>query len=288
MRNFGLQTLVNCVKILRQQEMNLPELLAYGWLWVLPSTKKKVLANKWYDRRDLTSLKSLMFKLARKDPAWFPRLFEPTTLGIRSWEYGVLLSNTNFRNKKILDVGSGNSRLPQNLSRLGAIVTMLDMENPLEDTEKKKNKNLKFVLGDMTRLKFQDNSFDKVICISAIEHVDMKSGGKFYSAQEYQERAIKAIHELARVTKKGGVFYLTTDFYLPQQKTDKWPGSKDKIRGAFSWSYIKLFLDEINKAGIKLGSEPEYGEDLILKDNNRSNYRGRYFSTFAFMGIKIK
>ena len=163
---------------------------------------------------------------------------------------------------------------------------MVDMENPLEMTENKSGNNLHFVLGDMTKLVFLDNSFDVVVCISAIEHVDMKPGEKFYSAQEYRERAVKTIHELARVTKRGGVFYLTTDFYLPQQKTDKWPGSVDIIRGAFPWSYIKIFIEEITKAGIKLSSEPEYSEDLILKDINRANFRGRYFSTFAFMGIK--
>ncbi len=163
---------------------------------------------------------------------------------------------------------------------------MLDMDQPLEETLVKKDKNLRFVLGDMTKLKFRDNTFERVICISAIEHVDMKSGGKFYSSKEYLERAKKAIRELARVTKKGGIFYLTTDFYLPRQKSDEWSGSGEKFRGAFPWSYIERFVDEMEMAGINLNSVPVYDEKTILGDKRRSNYRGRYFSTFAFMGRK--
>ena len=266
--------------------MSLSDLLAYGWLWVKPSEDRKVMPNKMYDRIDLVQLRKISFKLAQRDPAWFPRLFEPTTLGIRTWEYGVMLKHVSFRGKTVLDVGPGNSRLPKNLSKMGAKVTMLDMDEPLEKTEIKKDKNLRFVLGDMTKISFKDNLFDRVICISAIEHVDMKSGGKFFDLSEYLNRALQAIREMARVTKKGGVFDLTTDFYLPEQKTDKWSESTDKIHGAFPWTYIDKFAEEIEKSGIKLNSKVESDEEILRGNTNKAIYRGRYFTTVAFMGSK--
>jgi len=239
-----------------------------------------------FDLDDFVILRKTSYKLGRIDPAWFPRLFEPTTLGIRTWEYGFLLNGTTFRKRSVLDAGSGNSRLPMYLSKLGAKVTMLDMDEPLEETEVKRDKNLRFVLGDMTDLKFADNKFDRVICISAIEHVDMKSGGLFYSEKEYIDRALQSIKELCRVTKIGGLFYLTTDFFLPLQKTDKWVGSDNKIRGGFPWKCIEMFVDEMKSSGIKFSEDININEGDLLKSSKRANYRGRYFTTIAFKGIK--
>ncbi len=239
-----------------------------------------------FDLNDFPILKYKSYELAKFDPLWFPRLFEPTTLGIRTWEYGLLLESTGFRKKTVLDAGCGNSRLPLFLAKKGAKVTLLDMNDPLEKTVVKRHKNLRFVLGDMTRLKFSDNHFDRVICISAIEHVDMKSGGDFFSEKEYISRALKTIKELARVTKAKGVFYLTTDFYLPRQDTDKWPGSKDIIRGAFPWKCLPLFVKEMKMNGINLDREPEIDEGILVRSKSRANYRGRYFTTVSFRGVK--
>lgn len=287
MRDFRLQSLVNCYKILKNKEMSWWDLALYVWLWITPTLSKTVEANKMYDRWDIAKMRKLLIKLGSKDPQWFPRLFEPTTLGIRSWEYGLLLTKVSLRGKKVLDVGAGNSRLPQYLSKIGAKVTMLDMENPLEDTEKKRDKNLNFVLGDMTNLSFRDKSFDRVICISAIEHVDMKKSG-FYKKEEYEDRAIKAIGEMARVLKKKGVFYLTTDFYLPEQRSDKWVGSKDGvIRGAFEWRMADEFIKMMKSSGIKLANKPKIDSGILKRSGSRANYRGRYFTTIAFMGRKV-
>ncbi|HOX96025.1 MAG TPA: class I SAM-dependent methyltransferase [Candidatus Woesebacteria bacterium] len=272
--------------MLQKREIGLLELGTYSWWWLRPSFEKEIRSNKMYDVSDLTYLRRINTNLGRVDPLWFPRLFEPSTKGIRAWEYGLLLDKTTFRKKTVLDAGVGNSRLPLYLSKRGAKITMLDMEEPLEQTSVKRDKNLRFVLGDMTALKFGDSSFDRVICISAIEHVDMKPAGQFYSEKEYIERAIKSIRELARVTKKGGVFYLTTDFYLPQQKTDKWPGSKEKIRGGFPWYCLEIFINEMKKGRIKLDNDPIVDKDFLLESKNRANYRGRYFTTFSFRGTK--
>ncbi|OGD83679.1 hypothetical protein A2572_01510 [Candidatus Collierbacteria bacterium RIFOXYD1_FULL_40_9] len=287
MRDFRIQALIDLWKTIYKREIGVFELLNYLSYWLLPGKVKTLKANKFFDLKDFYLLKKIIFNLGKKDPAWFPRLIEPSTLGIRGWEYGHLFLKTKFAGKKILDVGPGSSRLPRFLADLGAKVTMLDMDKPLEATKLKKASNLKFVLGDMTKMNFSNNSFDIVICISAIEHVDMK-GVSFYKSKEYKRRALLAIKEMVRVLKPDGTFYLTTDFYLKQQQGDKWKYSKNKIRGAFEIGFLKKMISSMNGAGIVFDSKPEYGTKLLVNGVNRANYRGRYFTTYAFSGKKAE
>ncbi|MBU1089017.1 class I SAM-dependent methyltransferase [Patescibacteria group bacterium] len=232
----------------------------------------------------------------------------------------------DIKNKKILDIGSGGSLLPDFLASSGAKVTSIDIEKPMEkrpvfakgydEAKEKKLAKVEFVVGDMTKLPFKKNSFDAVICISAIEHLDTKMEGGFYSKKEYWNRTIRALREMVRVTKKNGLFYLTTDFYLKRQKTDNWSdlnklmnkddfdydgillrqladqddgakrqGDGVKIRGAYEWKRLKMFLDELNKAELKIKTDVDKYKKLLMKDKNRSNYRGRYFTTVAFVGL---
>lgn len=285
-RDFRIQAFVDIVRTLYRGEIGLFKLIKYLSFWYLPFKKNEIRANKFFDLHDFHSLRRLIFLLGQKDPAWFPRLMEPTTLGIRGWEYGHLFLKTKFVGKKVLDVGPGSSRLPHYMAREGATVTMLDMDEPLEDTKTKKAKNLRFVLGDMTKMDFDNNHFDIVICISAIEHVDMK-GHDFYKKEEYKARALNAIKEMARVLKPGGTFYLTTDFYLKRQRGDRWVYTTDVIRGAFEMSFLKTMIKTMEKSGIIFDSKPEIGKKILVNDKNRANYRGRYFTTYAFLGKKV-
>lgn len=284
-RDFRLQTAINVWKVFQRKEMTWRELWSYLADWGRGG-KSRPKANKLFDRRDFGYFKTLLFKLGKEDPLWFPRLFEPTTLGIRGWEYALLFERNVFKNKKVLDVGSGNSRLPERLAKKGAMVTMMDMENPLEETAKKKARNLKFVLGDMTRMTFKDRSFDMVICISALEHVDMKPVG-FFTEAEYFRRAESALKEMMRVLKPGGRLYVTTEFYLPEQKSDKWIFSDHNIRGSFKFEYLPKMLSLLTKLGIEFDSKPEIDPQILRSDSKRANFRGRYMSTYAIRGKKL-
>lgn len=248
-------------------------LLKYGFLWIKPAKQPTSKNSGIFDINEISSTRKKIIEMGKKYPLWWPRIFEPETLGIRAWEYGKLLAGIdNFENKKFLDVGTGGSRLPEYLTSLGAKVTCLDIENPLE----KSSEIINMVYGSMTKLQFTDNSFDVVICISALEHLDMKDGyGKTYKKDEYYRRAIKSVEEMKRVTKKGGWLYLTTDFFLPCQKSDNWPLSINKIRGAFEW-------ERLNKCAKLLEVDINDWRSILEKDKNRANYRGRFFTTACF------
>lgn len=261
------------------------ELLAYLWLWLRPRTKKRVAPNKLFDINDLSLLRSEVFKMARFDQLWFPRLFEPTSLGIRSWEYGVLIQNVRFRGEKVLDLGVGSSLLPFYLAQLGAKVTALDLALPMEKS------HVNFVAGDMTKTRFEDNSFGVVLNISAMEHLDADyPKNRPVSRATFLNRTKKTIAEMVRVCQPGGLIFVTTDFFLPLQKTDKWKTAvKYKgIGGAYKASDLTTFLVEFNKLNCKTVGKTDFDFEKLTKDRNRANYRGRYITTVNFLFEKGK
>ena len=110
---------------------------------------------------------------------------------------------------KILDLGCTESPLPLQLSALGYAVTGFDFrEYPY------RHPNLTFVQGDMTKLPFENGTFDGVMSISTLEHV----GIGFYSdPQEVAQADKKAMAQIVRVLKPGGIFVLTAPYGVKAQ-----------------------------------------------------------------------
>lgn len=250
-------------------------LLRYGWEWIKPNKKAIGKNSGIFDLGEISGLKDEVVKMGREYPLWWPRIFEPETKGIRTWEYGKLLAGVDdWKNKKVLDVGTGGSKLPNYLAKLGARVISLDRDKPLEKTDK--DKAIKFVLGSMTKIPSNNNVFDYVVCVSALEHLDMKKGyEKTYGKNQYYQRAIASVKEMKRVVKKNGWIFLTTDFFLPEQKTDNWPLSNRAIRGAFEWNMIGKIANILDVSWDNF-------EKLLRNDSGRANYRGRFFTTVCF------
>jgi len=99
---------------------------------------------------------------------------------------------------KILDVGCGAGFHTNKLSSQGFInVSGLDISKQSLEVAKKfdETKSVKYYEGDAYSLPFDDNSFDAIISMDFLEHVDEP------------ERVIK---EISRVTKKGGIFFFHT------------------------------------------------------------------------------
>lgn len=107
----------------------------------------------------------------------------------------------------VLDLGCAESALPLHCACLGYRVTGFDFrEYPY------RHPNLTFVSGDLTKLPFENESFDAVVAVSTIEHV----GIGFYSDPKESEAADqKAVAEAFRVLKRGGLFLLTVPFGQP-------------------------------------------------------------------------
>ncbi len=107
-------------------------------------------------------------------------------------------------NKKdfVLDVGCGNGftliRLKSKIAKaIGVDVNpdLIKIANNL--VQKRKAKNLRFIIMNANkRLPFKNKTFDKVICIDVLEHLEKRNF---------------AIKEIARVLKNNGTLFLVTD-----------------------------------------------------------------------------
>jgi hypothetical protein len=95
---------------------------------------------------------------------------------------------------------------------------------------------------------------------------------------------------MARVLKKGGCLYLTSDAYEPRlQQTDNWclAAMYDGIGAVYNIRDIEdIFVETLKQAGLTFVNGYDYRSSLVIDDEMRSNYRGRYFTTFAVLAQK--
>jgi ubiquinone/menaquinone biosynthesis C-methylase UbiE len=73
---------------------------------------------------------------------------------------------------------------------------------------------------DSTRLQFNDNFFDAVFCVSSIEHIGSENGN--------HEGAVRAMREMIRVTKPGGLVAFSTELH-PDERHDAWWFSREGL-----------------------------------------------------------
>lgn len=99
--------------------------------------------------------------------------------------------------EKILDAGSGTGIFTCDWLLAGARVVGLEISGPMLRLAQKKSAGYPFhgVQGDMLFLPFHDNTFDKTVSVTALEFI---------------EDARKAIDELFRVTRRGGLVVVAT------------------------------------------------------------------------------
>lgn len=108
--------------------------------------------------------------------------------------FSSLLSVEDVQGKQMLDAGCGTGWFSKMAVEMGIDVTALDVgENLLAEVKKKCN--CRCVEGNVLDLKFPDESFDIVLSTEVIEHT--------VSPQ-------RAITEMYRVLKKGGILILST------------------------------------------------------------------------------
>ncbi len=104
---------------------------------------------------------------------------------------------TSFLPKKakILDIGSGSGRDVHYLMEEGHEAVGIDLSKNLVKEAKKLVKKGNFIHMDMLDLDFQNESFDGIWCHATLCHI-------------LKEDALKALKEMNRVLKSGGIVYI--------------------------------------------------------------------------------
>jgi SAM-dependent methyltransferase len=134
---------------------------------------------------------------------------------LRRWEYIAAIVFTDIlkhdRNKKVLEAGCGNSMFAPFIAEKGFVVDAFDYKISLPKNRiYEKSGRLHYHNMSNIDIKFDDNVFDFVFCISVIEHIN---AGKFKIDNfPFDTGDIKAMQELVRVLKHGGILCITTDF----------------------------------------------------------------------------
>lgn len=140
----------------------------------------------------------------------------------RIFEYPWILANGNFKaGEWVLDAAGGEGPLQYAISRLGSQVINIELNR------QEPKPRIISLQGDLQDLDLQDNIFDKIICVSVLEHV---------------ENPIKAAKELWRLLKPGGRLLATMDV----ANYARWNHTVDKI---YAQKLIDIF-------GLQLPPEP--------------------------------
>ena len=118
-------------------------------------------------------------------------------VGLEMRFYNDCLSIHSGYSGSILDVGCGRGFLLQKLSKLakpGSKFFGLDISEKLCEISRQNNPGAQIVKGDAEAMPFQDSQFDFVFMTEALEHM-----------LDYN----KALSEIRRVLKPGGIFIVT-------------------------------------------------------------------------------
>ncbi|MFH0853963.1 MAG: class I SAM-dependent methyltransferase [bacterium] len=119
-------------------------------------------------------------------------------------EYPWMLENISISRGRLLDIGSTKG---DNLYEL--LPKTIEI-NCININEKKfKHKEIKFFKGDIRNTFFPDNYFDCATCISTLEHIGVSGR---YGNGEDREGDIKAMKEIRRTVKPGGILILTVPY----------------------------------------------------------------------------
>jgi len=163
--------------------------------------------------------------------------------------------------KKVLDIGCGNGRnlfYRDNIDIIG-----LEISDELCDIVKKKGG--KVILGNMTELPFEDNTFDYIICVAVYHHLNNNNDRK------------KSLSEIFRVLKSNGVAFIqvwameqpfnSRRKFLNRDQLVPWKNKNGDIFNRYYRIYPK---GELEKEILKLESRFKI-ESIIYEEGNWIN-----------------
>jgi len=111
--------------------------------------------------------------------------------------YYFVINQIDLKNRKVLDIASGEGYGSNILSNYAQSVVGVDISKEAVEHAKSKynNTNLKFVQGDAAKIPLDDDSFDVVVSFETIEHHD---------------KHLEMMNEIKRVLKSDGILIISS------------------------------------------------------------------------------
>lgn len=193
--------------------------------------------------------------------------------GTRGWEYPwcILHSGVRAGGLSILDSGCGGSDFPFYLASLGNSVCGVDKEGtPGSAPQFGLNRELRNKWGvdvemrveDIRRMSWPSGAFDRVFCISVLEHL------------ESAEAVALAMRELGRVLAPGGLLIVTVDSFLKGEILPGWDYRRDIVRSG---------MQLLDPAARFVSREEMAGDPDTLVRSRPQAYDGWPFTAVGFI-----
>jgi ubiquinone/menaquinone biosynthesis C-methylase UbiE len=156
------------------------------------------------------------------------------------------------KNATVLDIGCGTGRDVQTLLREGFEVTGIDVSSEMIKIAKKENPDALLQIMEASNLQFPNNSFDGIISLYTLEHLNPKL-------------FTKALKEIKRVLRNNGYFLLIQhDDEIDGEIPDLMLEGKKKL-----YRYM-VPLPRLQQQLIDLGFKILYSDSKKFEDNSIS------------------
>lgn len=140
--------------------------------------------------------------------------------------------------KRVLDLGCGSGVHSKLLTEKGMYVVGLDISRQMINEARKRAQKAKFLVGDITNLKFRENSFDGVYARASILHIPKKLIPKVFSS-------------VYRILKKDGIFYLAVKEGIGEKEIED-ERHGQKVKRFFSFFKIKELSEFLQNEGFTI------------------------------------
>ncbi len=179
------------------------------------------------------------------------------------------------KDARIIDVGSGGMFFPPYLATVGrytdvtltdSLAARSDIAAMVKAQEVAYGISLPFfAIGAEDMSMFPEGTFDVVMCISTIEHVD---------ANQHDH----VLREMCRITKPGGLIFITSDYFRSVNGNfdfDQWCASPYRA-GQFTAYHKELVLNIPNIIPVDFVGETDL------------DYRGDFVNNYSFVNVCLR